>query len=257
VSYYEWTGAGWKRSYAPGVALARGLGDVEELRDTFPVFYPSSVYVFRFRATGAQILTARDALAFVRAVGQQTNLGIDIHGVAVQPVTDDPGAVGAQSVDIVWTVPQWSMRTPIYGDSPSSLALKVQNDASLRATFPSLAIDSAIFGELTAPAQAVDFWKNQPVLWVSSHEGEFGSGAGGPTNSFANPPAASVVRGKADDGAMATPWPIDTPPIVTPGPSGSLLSGSVSSTSLLVGGLLAAGLGYYLVSRHKRTRSYA
>lgn len=233
-------------------ALAAAFGDVSTLRDTLPVFYPASVYVFRIRTTGAAIQTARDALAFVRAFGQQTNLGVDIRGVAVWHDQDQTG--DASSLDLVFTVPSWSMRTPFYGDSPDSLAAKVQADASLRSAFPSLTVDSAIFGDLTAPAQAVDFWRNQPVLWTSAHEGEFGSGSGGPTNSFAKPPAASVVQGKADDGSTATPYPaIDTPIVTPPGPASGLLSGSVSPGVLLALGLLAVGAGYYWYEhQHKK-----
>jgi len=184
----------------------------------------ADVYVLRLAVKHAPLTDPTDALLFVRAAGQGQNLRMDVRGVAVltQPASKEDEA----TVDIVmsisdtgltmfgWQIPGFSV--PFVADDAASMARQVAKDEALRARFPGFEITSSVFGQLTAPPQALDHWRAQPLLWDHSFTGA--KMRGGPTDTFATPATYSIVRGKADDGAQAVPWKIGVPPI---GPNGN------------------------------------
>jgi hypothetical protein len=230
-----------------------GLGDVSVWNyPALHVLTASGVYVVRLKCTGLPLADGGALLLFVRAVGLAQNMGFDVRGAAAW---QDPGADATTWwIDVICTVTSWKMPSSTT-DSAAQIADSVGRDPTLRASFPNLSIDpsASLWGELTGPPQSVDFWKSQPILWDHTLPGPkcaalFG-GCGGPTNTFAAPPASSIVKGKADDGAMAIPFAVTAPvPVVTPGAS----SGSSLATIGVLGALGIAGLfavGYYYLGQ--------
>jgi hypothetical protein len=228
-----------------------GLGDVSAWNyPTFHTLDANEVYVVRLKCTGLPLSDGKDLLLFVRALGITQTLGFDIRGAAAW---QDVGAdQNSWWIDLVATVPGWEGNPiPLLGNDAASIAAKIQNDPTLRQAFPSLQIDqsASLWGELTGPAQSIDFWKSQPLLWDHTLPGPkcvaLIGGCGGPTNTFPSPPASSIVKGKADDGAMATPFPVSgSVPITTPDTQKGYALGDLHVAGVLaIAGAL--GLGYY------------
>jgi hypothetical protein len=255
AAYLPYDGFGGDDALALRHILTRQaqLGDVSAWN--YPAFHTldaSEVYVVRLKCSGLPLSAGQDLLLFVRALGVNQTLGFDIRGAAAW---QDPGAASdAWWIDLVATVPAWEGNPiPFLGNDAASIASKIQNDPTLRQTFPNLQIDQAasLWGELTGPAQSIDFWKSQPLLWDHTLPGPkcvaLIGGCGGPTNTFASPPASSIVKGKADDGALATPFPVTgTVPITTPD---ATTKGYALGDIHVIGAIAAVagvlGLGYY------------
>ena len=246
-----------------GSPFGDSFGDVSAWNyPTFHTLDANEIYVVRLKCTGLPLADGGALLLFVRALGVNQTLGFDIRGAAAW---QDPGAPSTSWwIDIVCTVSGWEGNPiPFLGNDAASIAAKIQNDPTLRQSFPSLQIDqsASLWGELTGPAQAIDFWKSQPLLWDHNLPGPkcvaVVGGCGGPTNTFANPPASSIVKGKADDGALAIPFAVTTvPPIVTPGANNNYALGTTRLVEVLAAiGVVAiagaVGLGYYYYSGKK------
>jgi len=205
-------------SYAalPLIAVA-GFADIDAWTSNLlpHAMSPTEVYVLRFRARGAKLSRASDALLFVRAAGQGQNLSMDVRGVAVSHDSNDPD--DTNTVDVVFTVAPagtiipGSVTIPGVSDDANSMAAQIAADADLRAAFPNIGLDNAQFGQLTAPVDAIDHWRSQPVLWDHTFHGA--KNRGGPTDSFAQPAEYSIVQGRADDGARAKPWRVSKMPL--------------------------------------------
>ena len=126
------------------------------------------------------------------------------------------------------------------------MAAKIEADPGMRGSFPAFKIVGQLFGQLTLPANAIDHWRSQPILW-DSHLGP--ASTGGPTDTFAKPADFSIVHGKADDGALAVPWLVKQSPLT---PGGTQPGGT--SSLAVVGLVLAAGLIGYLVVKGQEKR---
>ena len=193
-----------------------------------PWAYPSlhyftnqEVYVLRLRMKGASLREPRDALVFVRSAGSTQNLGLDVRAVAL---LEEPG--GELVLDLVMTREALYSPWPWMGDDAEAMRQKIAADPNVLARFPSLAISTAVFGELVAPA----------------------GGHGGPTDSFATPAEYSVVRGRADDGKRAVPWRAEPPPGL--GPSGARPADRARVAWIVLAAALA--LGAVVISRARK-----
>lgn len=212
-----------------------------------PWAYPSlhyftnqEVYVLRLRMKGASLREPRDALVFVRSAGSTQNLGLDVRAVAL---LEEPG--GELVLDLVMTREALYSPWPWMGDDAEAMRQKIAADPNVLARFPSLAISTAVFGELVAPADAIDHWRAQPKLWDHA----LGQGGhGGPTDSFATPAEYSVVRGRADDGKRAVPWRAEPPPGL--GPSGARPADRARVAWIVLAAALA--LGAVVISRARK-----
>ena len=226
----------------------KAFGTVDEWTNpSLHSFVPTDVFVLRLGFTGLPLRDARDVLPLIRAAGRGQNLHLDVRGAAVW---QDPGAApDAWHADLVFTtaMPLFPLAPlmPGFVDGGPDMAAKVQADVGMGGSFPGFKVVSQLFGQLTGPADAIDHWRSQPVLWDHA----LGSpGTGGPSDSFAKPADFSIVRGKADDGARAVPWKIGQPPLTPPGGSGS-------NTLLILAGLALAGfVGLQIVKGQGKRR---
>jgi hypothetical protein len=203
-----------------GYALA--LGDVDAWDHVWVhSLAPADVFVLRLGVTGAELRSPSDALLFARAAGQGQNLALDVRGVAVWQAGD------VTMVDVVLTTPALRVGV-LWADDAQAMGGKVAADETLRRVFPNLHVASVVFGQLTGPADAIDHWRSQPMLWDHSLPGP--KNLGGPTDSMAVPGQYNVVKGKADDGSHAAPW-VETKPPLGPAP------GAPASGTMLLAGL--------------------
>jgi hypothetical protein len=108
--------------------------------------------------------------------------------------------------------------------------------------FPSLLISEPQFRQLTGPADAVDHWRSQPLLWDHLLGGD-----GGPTDTFAQPAEYSIVLGTADDGKRAQPWKVKPPGL---GPNGEKKPPGPATNAVLLLGAVAIG-GYVIAQTLK------
>jgi hypothetical protein len=181
-----------------------GLGDVDPWEYVWAhALTTDAVYVLRLRVTGVALRDPTDALLFARAAGQGQNLALDVRGVAV---SQPRGAASDEYVvDIIFTTSALRVAV-LWADGAADMARKIAADPDLRARYPGVSIAGPVFGALAAPAEAIDHWRAQPVLWDHAISGP--RQLGGPTDSFAQPADYNVVKGKADDGSRAVPWVI-------------------------------------------------
>jgi len=190
-------------------AALRALADVDAWDHVWAhSLGTGDVFVLRLRATGVTLRDPSDALLFARAAGQGQNLALDVRGVAVWRTPEM--AADETMVDIVMTTSALRVGV-LWADDADAMAKKVAGDATLRRAFPKLLISSAVFGQLTAPAEAIDHWRSQPLLWDHALPGP--QNLGGPTDAMSAPADYNVVQGKADDGARAVPWKSGKPPL--------------------------------------------
>lgn len=223
-------------SYARPLARSRGLGALDEWTNpSLHSFLPSDVFVLRLATTGFPVRGPADVLPLVRAVGRGQNLRLDVRGVALWQ--DPKAAPDVWHADVVLTTAAalfpFAPLMPGFVDDGAAMAGKVDADAGMRGAFPTFHVVGQVFGQLTAPPDAIDHWRSQPVLW----DHVLGpAGVGGPTDSFAKPADYSIVRGKVDDGARATPWILGRSPLAPPPPGGP------SGTVVVVVGIALAGL---------------
>lgn len=239
-------------SYAMLPPRRRAFGTVDEWTNpSMHSYLPADVFVLRLSVVGLPLRDARDVLPLLRAIGKGQNLHLDVRGAAL---SQDPGAPpDAWHADLVLTTPMalfpLAPLLPGTVDDGASMAQKVEADPGLRGSFPAFKVVGSLFGQLTAPPNAIDHWRSQPILW-DSHLGP--AGTGGPTDTFAKPADFSIVHGKADDGALATPWLVKQSPLTPPGPPGPGGSSSLAVVGLVV---LAAGLiGYRVVKGQEKRR---
>ncbi len=213
---------------------------LHNLRDT-------DVMVLRLRVTNARLSDPSDALLFVRAAGQGQNWGMDVRGVAVSAVagSDD------KQVDIVFTKGDAGLLGfgPIIGihDDAAAMGKQIASDEALRQVSPNLVVASAQIGVLTAPADAVDHWRSQPIAWDHLLSGP--KGRGGPTDTFAQPAEYTVVKGTADDGKRANPWKMT---VLDLGKK-KLEELTPTQLALIVGGAALVGfVGYKVFTKQER-----
>jgi len=194
------------------------------------------VYLVRLDVKGARLDTPADALKFARAVGQiaATKLETDVRGVAVWQ--DGAG----QHVDVVMTADKSGISLLV--PSEDGLREAIESDSELRRSSPSLVVSRAQLLRLTGPADAIDHWRSQPLLW-DRHLGA----AGGPTDTFATPAEYSVVKGKADDGKRAEPWRV-TPPGLGP----DAKNNRAQAWPWVLGILAAAAVSYHFGKEKRR-----
>jgi len=164
-------------------------------------------YVLRLVCSGLKLQGPEDLLLFVRAAGQGQNLRLDVRAAGVWKL--DAATADDWVVDVIMTSVDQGM--PIFADDGPAMAKNVAADDRIQGAFPGLVIKSGVFGELTAPASAIDAWRVQPILWDHAVSGP--KGRGGPTATFAQPVDLSTFKGKADDGRAAVPWRVTTVPI--------------------------------------------
>jgi hypothetical protein len=193
------------------------------------------VYLVRLDVKGARLDTPADALKFARAVGQivATKLETDVRGVAVS--SDGAGT----HIDVVMTADKSGISLLV--PSEEGLREAIEADPELRRSSPALVVSRAQLLRLTGPADAIDHWRSQPLLW-DRHLGS----AGGPTDTFATPAEYSVVKGRADDGKRAEPWRLDKPGL---GPDDKKKAGQMWPWVL---GILAAAAVSYHFGKEKR-----
>lgn len=236
--FLPWRGTRLLRSgpiWAPRSAVqwaAAGLGETTGWLGVSAA--TDEVYLVRLDVKGARLDSPADALKWARAVGQivSTKLETDVRGVAVwQDAT-------GQHVDVVMTADKSGIS--ILVPSEEGLREAIEADAELRRSSPALVVTRAQLLELTGPADAIDHWRSQPLLW-DRHLGA----AGGPTDTFATPAEYSVVKGKADDGKRAEPWKTIVPGLGPPG-------GKATAMWPWVLGILAAAAVSYHFGKEKR-----
>jgi hypothetical protein len=183
-----------------------GLGTVDVWEYVWALHSVSAtdVMVLRLQVANARLDDPSDALLFVRAAGQGQNWGMDVRGVAVSAIA---GSADKQ-VDIVFTKGDAGFLGfgPIVGlhDDAAAMAKQIATDEVLRQVSPNITISAAAIGPLTGPADALDHWRSQPIVWDHLLSGP--KGRGGPTDTFAQPADYTVVKGTADDGKRAVPW---------------------------------------------------
>lgn len=148
------------------------------------------VYVWRAGLSGADITSADDLAAIVRAaglakgsletLGVSPNFGLDLRGAVV--------ADGSGHIDIVGTSPSWKLF--VGSPNASRLGDAILADPSVRQRYPSLAFSDPQWLQLTGPPGAVDFWRSRSVLWDHN--------LSGPTAAFTA--RQNLFVGTADDG---------------------------------------------------------
>lgn len=193
-------------------ALLRGYGFASTDAWSRVFVLPSEIYLWRAKFTGLPLVRPDQALDLVRAVGTGQNLKLDVRGIALQPLADDQQT---WSADLVLTA-SWAGPVPgVLGfrDDASDIAQHVREDPSLRSIYPGFNVGDASLLQLTGPAEAVDLWRSQPVLW---DHGLGGQGHGGPTDSYAMPADYSIVLGNAEQGKQAKPWRVKQPGLEPP-----------------------------------------
>jgi hypothetical protein len=190
-------------------ALAAAFGTVDPWDHVWAhALGTSDVFVLRLRVSGVKLRDPSDALLFARAAGQGQNLALDVRGIAVWKTADM--SADQWMVDVVMTTS--ALRAAVlWADSAEQMGVKVAADESLRSAFPTLAIQSVVFGQLTDPADSVDHWRSQGMLWDHALPGP--KNLGGPTDLMAKPTDYSVVKGQADDGKRTLPWTTPTVPL--------------------------------------------
>lgn len=204
----------------------------------------NEVYVLRLQVAGVPLREPADLLVFARAAGQDQELLLDVRAVGAwkQPgMTDDQWAI-----DVVMTFAENHVVVPLFTDDGAQMGKRIGADPDFVLAFPKGQVVNGAFGELTAPADALDAWRSQPLLWDHSLPGA--RSHGGPTTTFASPVDLSLFKGKADDGRRAVTWNVTKPGLVAQNtPSGN-------STALVVGAAIALGLGFVFWSRTARRR---
>lgn len=221
------------------------------LSASMPALYWSTddVYVLRFVSKGQpDPLTRRDALAFVRAVGQSQPTGIitsvtspsvDVRGVAFwKDSTLGPGEIG---VDVIFTVPSAAIAFRFFG-SPEEMLARVQSQ--LQQTWKGAQLSHPSLGNITDPSDAITHWRAQAILWDSKLTSS--GGPGGPTDAFANPPDYAIVVGRADDGPRAVP--MKDPDGTLPGGSGG---SAPSNVAPWIAGAAIVGLAVIVMKGRK------
>lgn len=218
--------------YAAGVSDLRGGAVRKALGDTvdWGQWYaePREVYVWRAPISGARIESPEDAQAVLRAVARASELKLDVRGIVWG--TYRASGHAEEGVDVVMTadttipyaVPQ----------TASELGRAALADAGLRRRFPELQFYSPRFGgprllQLTAPADAVDFWLAHPIVYDDKI---------GPMDAFAK--LEGIYKGEADDGPRLSPWKRERPDLG--GGSGGKLAQAAKDHWLLLLGLGAA-----------------
>jgi hypothetical protein len=199
----------------------------------------SDVFVLRLRVSGVKLRDASDALLFARAAGQGQNLALDVRGIAAWKTPDM--ADDQWMIDVILTTA--TLRAAVlWADDAPAMATKVAADETLRSAYPKLTIVSAVFGQLTDPADAVDHWRSQGLLWDHALPGP--KNLGGPTDLMATPADYSVVKGQADDGKRAMPWVTAKTPLGPPGGPGmstAAVAGLGVGAALLVWAMSSKG----------------
>lgn len=215
-------------------------GHPEVLGTVDPWAYPwahtldsGEVYVLRVALANVRMREPADALAFVRAIGQDQNLHLDVRGVAVWKA--DGMGERESMLDLVLTSAIYFSPPMIGSDNGEAMAKNLEADPDLQRLFPGLTVRAPIFGELTAPAEAIDHWRAQPILWDHALPGP--RDRGGPTDTFAAPAEYSVVLGQADDGKRSKPWRL--PPAEIGGGAGKPVAQGALLWILGLGAILA------------------
>jgi len=151
------------------------------------VLLPWEIYVWRARLVNARLENADDASLFVRVVGRDQNIGMNVVGLCAY---DTPTG---HMVEVMLTseIPlpgghgQWT--------SAEDMADKVMSDEAVRYRFPGVGVFNAEWMTLDGPSAAVDFWKAAPVLW------DYGLG---PKATYAE--RKGMYSGKAEDAPTIT-----------------------------------------------------
>jgi hypothetical protein len=176
------------------------------------------------------LASPKDALLFVRAVGNGNKWGHDVRAVVVNRLSE-----GQWNVDVVMTgkvpVPlAFECMQPVFlPQSARDLAEIVVNDPEVSARFPGAKLGSYELLELEGPQSAVEFWLAHHLLWD----------AGKPTLKFGK--ADGVYWGQADDAPNVKPWSLGQPPL-GPFDKGSTPGNSTAAAVILVCGVVAAAL---------------
>lgn len=214
--------------YAAGVSDLRGaaaLGDTVDWGQWYAE--PREVYVWRSPVAGARIESPGDARAILRAVARASDLKLDVRGIvwgkyrASGHEEEGVDVVMTADTTIPYAVPQ----------TAGELGRAAAADPALRRRFPELVFHSARFGgprllQLTAPADAVDFWLAHPIVYDDKI---------GPMDAFAK--MAGIYKGEADDGPRLSPWKSERPDL---GGGGGKLARVAKDHWLLLLGLGAA-----------------
>jgi hypothetical protein len=181
---------------------------------------------------GAAITTIADAQTVLRAVAKAQSLSLDARAIVIGQA-DPAGA----TLDVVFTAD--SVIPYAVPDTATVVANRAASDSALSQRFPGVAFVDPQFLQLTAPPDAIDFWKAHDIVYDDKV---------GPTSSFAN--QEGVYLGKADDGPRAAAWtPDPTPPLNDKknGKSGPLLSDStINFLAWALAGSALAWLGGHL-----------
>jgi LPXTG-motif cell wall-anchored protein len=207
-----------------------------------------TIYVLRMTATGLPLRTANDLKLFARAAGQAQNMNLDVRAVGAKERPE----VGAWDLDIVFgVVGDLRLVPPFISTDADAMAKGIAADSQIQANFPQFKVLTSSFGTLVGPADAIDTWRAQPVLWDHALPGP--SGRGGPTATFATPVDLSFFKGQSDDGRKATPWRAIDPPIAPPGPNGGKDKPPSSDDTAwyVLGGVVLLGAGLLFLKRRK------
>lgn len=182
----------------------RGLGEIDVWERMWAhTLNSDEVYVLRLQCANLPLKDGADLLLFARAAGQSQNLSLDVRSVGAWQSGADPGD---WTIDVVMTAAGFAGNWPVFTTDADDMKKSVASDEELKLAFPKFEIRKATFGRLTAPKDAIDTWRAQPILWDHSLEGR--KKRGGPTQTFATPVALTTFRGKADDGRKAETWPV-------------------------------------------------
>lgn len=196
----------------------------------------SEVYLFRAQGKGIVPPSARDMLAFVRAVGKAQGAHLDVRAVGLWLDGDKAMLDVVMTSSFMNVDPSFSLTSP----SAKDVAAAMMADEQVRALFPSLVLTGPELLELVGPQSAIEHWRSQPLLW--DHQlGGFGE-HGGPTDTFAKPAEYSIFLGASDDGAKVKPWRVGTTDL---GPGDTKVPKPVGWGWLV--GLVAAGVGFVVV----------
>jgi len=229
-------------------AILRAMGafesmDLPDCGHLSCVFKDDEVFVVRFRLSGIKITSADQIRNVVRAVGQSSSYPLDVRGVAIWT---KPG-LGAeeQMIDVPVTVRAVFLGIPT-NDNRQQIGDHIQQ--RLAAVFPKAVVSDADFGQLTAPAAAIDHWRAQAPLWLNTFTSP--GGPGGPTNAFVATPEGAFVSGKADDVPNAPEFVRAKPPGPPPPPKkpGEL---DASQVLLVAAGGMCLYLGWQLLKKQK------
>lgn len=202
---------------------------------------PQEVYVLRLKTRNAKIRSPEDLLVFVKAIGQSQNLQLDVSGAGTWQASGMPES--ESMLDLVFTTTEGGVNIPFVADDAKSMAAKLQAHADVRRVFPDFIVTEQQFGPIVSPKDAIDHWRGEPILWNHLLNDK----KGGPTDSFAKPADYNLVRGKADDGARATP--ITPNPIFAPPDHVKIPESGISPTMAFVGGVVIGLVSWSLLGR--------